>query len=315
MKPGRLAAEGPRALWSFRRRARPAHMEMLEGGRAWSVVFSVPALVLLGVFFIYPFGVIVLHSFTEWDGIGPSQWVGLDNFKDLLDDEAFRTALKNNFLFAVAVPVQVLLSLVIAVLLYERTPGWRLFRAIFFLPVVISPVVIGLMWTAIFDLYGPINVVLDSLGLDGVSRDWLGDSSTSIPAIMLVVLWATFGFNMMIFLAGLSSMSPTLLDAARVDGAGWWASLWHVIVPAQRRVIELVVVLNLITAFSYMLPFVFVMTGGGPGHDTYVSELLIYDEGFNFGRLGYASAISVALFAVVSVLMFAYVRMLRRREV
>jgi ABC-type sugar transport system permease subunit len=174
--------------------------------------------------------------------------------------------------------------------------------------------VIGLMWTAIFDLHGPLNSALDAVGLTGVSRDWLGDPSTSIPAIMLVVLWATFGFNITIFLAGLSAMSPALLDAARVDGAGWWASLRHVILPSQRRVTELVVVLNLITSFAYMLPFVYVMTGGGPGYDTYVGELVIYDEGFNFGDLGYASAVSLALFLVVSLLMLAYVRTLKRAE-
>jgi multiple sugar transport system permease protein len=275
---------------------------------------SAPALVLLVVFFLYPFCVIVLHSFTEWDGIAPSHWIGLQNFKDLAQDPAFKTGLKNNFLFAAAVPIQVAVSLMIAVLIYERTPGWKLFRGIFFLPVVMSPIVIGLVWTAIFDLNGPLNGALDAVGLDGVSRDWLGQASTSIPAIMIVVLWATFGFNMTIFLAGLSAMSPSLLDAARVDGAGWWATLWHVVVPSLRRVIELVFVLNLITAFAYMLPFIFVMTGGGPGYDTYVGELLVYDEGFNFGNLGYASAVSLALFAVVSVLMFAYIRLLRRSE-
>jgi multiple sugar transport system permease protein len=278
------------------------------------LVLAAPALALLAVFFAYPFGVIVLHAFTEWDGIAPATWVGLQNFRDLLADDAFWGALKNNGLFALAVPVQVAVALMLAVLIYERTPGWKLFRGIFFVPVVMSPIVIGLIWTAIFDLNGPVNEVLDAVGLTGVSRDWLGDSSTSIPAIMLVVLWATFGFNITIFLAGLSAMSPILLDAARVDGAGWWASLRHVIVPSQRRVIELVTVLNLITAFAYMLPFIFVMTGGGPGYDTYVGELLIYDEGFNFGNLGYASAISLALFVVVSGLMLAYIRLLKRGE-
>jgi ABC-type sugar transport system permease subunit len=258
--------------------------------------------------------VIVVHAFTEWDGIAPATFVGLDNFKDLVADDAFWGSLKNNALFALVAPIQVAIALILAVLIYERTPGWKLFRSIFFIPVVMSPVVIGLVWTAIFDLNGPINGVLDAVGLEGVSRDWLGDASTSIPAIMIVVLWATFGFNVTIFLAGLSAMSPMLIDAARVDGAGWWSTLWHVIVPSQRRVLELVTVLNLITAFAYMLPFVFVMTGGGPGYDTYVGELLIYDEGFNYGNLGYASAISLALFVVVSGLMFAYIRTLQRRD-
>jgi ABC-type sugar transport system permease subunit len=318
MRAERLAAEAPRAWWTRRRRRRPTadvgSAVKVDSSRVGGALFGVPAVVLLCVFFLYPFAVIVFHAFTEWDGIAPSEWVGLDNFSALLDDEIFRSALLNNLLFAAVVPIQVAVSLVLAVLIYERTPGWSVFRAIFFVPVVMSPVVIGLIWTAIFDLNGPLNAVLDGLGLEGVSRDWLAQPSTSIPAIMLVVLWATFGFNMTIFLAGLSSMSPTQLDAARVDGAGWWATLWYVIVPSQRRVIELVLVINLITAFAYMLPFIFVMTGGGPGYETYVGEYLIYDEGFNFGNLGYASAISVALFAIVSVLMFAYIRILRRQD-
>jgi multiple sugar transport system permease protein len=272
----------------------------------------VPALALMVIFFLYPFGVIAYHAFTEWDGITAAHFTGLDNFRQLINDQIFQIALRNNALFALFVPVQVAVSLIVAVLIYERTPGWRVFRIVFFLPVVMSPIVIGLMWTAIFDLHGPINAILGSLGLSGLEQNWLGSSSTSIPAIMLVVLWATFGFNMMIYLAGLSALSPSLLDAAKVDGAGWWATLRYVIAPSLRRVTELVFVLNLITAFAYMLPFIFVMTGGGPGYDTYVTEYLIYDEGFNYGHLGYASAISLALFAIVSVLMFAYIRLLRR---
>jgi multiple sugar transport system permease protein len=319
VRAGRLATEPPRPLW-FRRRPPRGPVNATEPrlalsrGRTWAAGLGTPALVLMAAFFIYPFGVIVFHAFTEWDGIAPSQWVGLQNLTDLIHDPVMGTALKNNALFALFVPVQVAASLIIAVLVYQRTPGWRVFRAVFFLPAVMSPIVIGLMWTAIFDLHGPLNEILDSIGLSGVSRDWLGDPSTSIPAIMVVVLWATFGFNMMIYLAGLSAMSPTLIDAARVDGAGWWGTLWYVIVPSLRRVTELVFVLNLITAFAYMLPFIFVMTGGGPGYKTYVTEYLIYDEGFNFGHLGYASAISLALFAIVSVLMFAYIRLLRRTE-
>jgi multiple sugar transport system permease protein len=119
---------------------------------------------------------------------------------------------------------------------------------------------------------------------------------------------------MTLFLAGLSALAPSLVDAARVDGAGWLGTLRHVIVPSLRRVIEFALVLNLITAFAFMVPYVFVMTGGGPGHDTYVVELLIYEQGFTYGRLGYASAISVALFAVISVLMVAYIRLLQRAD-
>ena len=209
----------------------------LTGGRLWGLAFAGPALGVLAVFFLYPFVVIAVHAFTEWDGISPATFTGLENFRNLLADDAFWGSLKNNALFALVVPVQVAIALVLAVLIYERTPGWKLFRGVFFIPVVMSPVVIGLVWTAIFDLHGPLNGILDAVGLEDVSRDWLGDAATSIPAIMLVVLWATFGFNITIFLARLSAMSPILLDAARVDGAGWWSTLWRVIVPSQRRVI------------------------------------------------------------------------------
>jgi multiple sugar transport system permease protein len=318
MRADRLASEPPRALWRRGRRRKPTpdvgSSAKVGASPLARAALVAPTVVLLLVFFLYPFGGILYHSFTDWDGIAPSEWIGLQNFTDLAGDDIFGQALLNNLLFALAVPLQVAVSLVIAVLLYERAPGWKVFRGIFFLPVVMSPVVIGLIWTAIFDLNGPLNGALDAIGLEGVSRDWLAQPSTSIPAIMVVVLWATFGFNMTIFLAGLSSMSPTMLDAARVDGSGWWATLWYVIVPSQRRVIELVFVLNLITAFAYMLPFIYVMTGGGPGYETYVGEYLIYDEGFNFGHLGYASAISVVLFALVSILMLTYIRILRRRE-
>jgi ABC-type sugar transport system permease subunit len=284
----------------------------IAGSAAWGYAAALPALVLMVVFFLAPVVNIALHAFTEWDGIDPAQFNGLNNFAELLADGNFLTALRNNALYAAFVPVQVALSLIVAMLIYERTPGWRFFRAIFFLPVVMSPIVIGIVWTAILNIHGPLNVVLHALGLEG--RNWLDTPATSIPAIMIVVLWATFGFNMILFLAGLSTLSPTLIDAARVDGAGWWTTLVRIIAPSLRRVIELVVVLNLITAFAFMLPYVYVMTGGGPGRETFVVELLIYDEGFTFGHVGYASAISLALFAIVSILMLGYIRLLGRSQ-
>jgi ABC-type sugar transport system permease subunit len=277
------------------------------------VAFAGPAVLLIAAFFLYPFGAVAVHAFTEWDGIEPARFNGLDNFRQLWDDPALRTSIRNNVLFALAVPAQVAVSLVVAVLVYQRSPGWQVFRAVFFLPVIMSPVVIGLIWSAIFALDGPVNAALRTFGADGQVRDWLGEPETSIPAIMLVVLWATFGFNMMIYLAGLAALPPVLLDAARVDGATWWKTVRHVIVPSLGRVTQLVVVINLIAAFAFMVPYVFVMTGGGPGTETYVVEFLIYNEGFAYGHLGYASAISLSLFAVVSVLMLAYVRVLSRQ--
>lgn len=278
--------------------------------QAWGYAAAAPAVLLIVIFFLVPVADMVIHAFTEWDGIEAARFNGLDNFVALLQDGSFITALRNNLLYAAFVPIQVVFALIVAMLIYERTPGWQLFRGIFFLPVVMSPVVIGIVWAMIFNLHGPINVVLAALGI--VGPNWLAVPVTSIPSIMIVLLWASFGYNMILYLAGLSTVSPLLIDAAHVDGAGWWATLRHVIAPSLRRTTELVVVLNLISAFAFMLPYIFVMTGGGPGRETFVVELLIYDEGFVFGHVGYASAISLSLFAIVAVLMFAYLRLLRR---
>jgi ABC-type sugar transport system permease subunit len=312
--PVSVASRIPGTRFGRRPTIPPARRHSIAGSPAWGYAAALPAAVLLAIFFVYPVIIIGLHAFTSWDGIEPATFNGLNNFATLLGDGDFLTALRNNGLFALFVPVQVVLSLVVAMLLYERTPGWRLFRAIFFLPVVMSPVVIGIVWTAIFNVQGPLNLILEAVGLGALRTNWLAAPVTSLPAMMVVVLWASFGFNMSLFLSGLSTLPPVLIDAARVDGAGWWTTLIHVIAPSLRRVIELVVVLNLITAFAFMLPYVFVMTGGGPGRQTFVVEFLIYDEGFTFGNVGYASAISLALFAIVSVLMLVYVRMLGRSD-
>jgi multiple sugar transport system permease protein len=291
-----------------------ARRRAIVGSPVWGYAAALPAGALIVVFFVYPAFIIGSRAFTSWDGIEPPTFNGLDNFAALAGDGDFLTALRNNGLFALFVPVQVLLSLVVAMLIYERTPGWRVFRAIFFLPVVMSPVVIGIVWTAIFNINGPLNLLLEAVGLGDLTTNWLATPLTSLPAMMVVVLWASFGFNMALFLSGLSTLPTVLVDAARVDGAGWWTTLIHVIAPSLRRVTEFVVVLNLITAFAFMLPYVFVMTGGGPGRATFVVEFLIYDEGFTFGKVGYASAISLALFAIVSLLMLVYVRLLGKND-
>jgi ABC-type sugar transport system permease subunit len=282
------------------------------GSAWWAVPLAGPGLALLAVFFLYPIGNVVYHAFTNWDGINPTRWVGFANFSSALSDPGFWSALKNNAFFAAFVPVQVAISLAIAVLIYERPPGWRFLRAVFFLPVIMSPVVIGILWGAILGLNGPLNELLGSLGLSGLQHAWLANPGTSIPAIMVVVLWASFGFNMVLFLAGLGTLPADIIDAAHIDGARWWGTLVHVIVPSMRRSIELVTVLNLITAFAFMFPYIYVLTGGGPGQETYVVEFKVYYEAFQFGHLGYASAITVLLLGIVGTLMIAYIRLLSR---
>jgi ABC-type sugar transport system permease subunit len=277
-------------------------------------VYAAPIVALVATFVVYPVGSIVYHSFTRWDGISPAKWIGVANYTRLIHDETFHVAIRNNLLFALAVPLWVIVPLVVAVLLHERIPGWRFFRATVFVPAVLSTVVVGIVWSAILGFDGPLNTFLRSLGLGGLAHEWLADARYSIPAIMIVVLWAGFGYNTLIFLAGLAAVDEELFDAARVDGAGWWQRLWYVTIPSLRRTIELVTVLNVIGAFAYMFTYIYVITGGGPGFDTYVTEYYVYQQAFSFGNMGYASAVGVFLMLITIAVAVLQVRILVGRR-
>jgi ABC-type sugar transport system permease subunit len=293
-----------------RRRAAAA----AQGRSLWGYAYAAPIVALVGVFVVYPVGSIVYHSFTRWDGIAPAKWIGVANYSRLIHDSTFHTAIQNNLLFALAVPLWVIVPLVVAVLIYERIPGWRFFRATVFIPAVLSTVVVGILWSAMLGFDGPLNTFLRSVGLGGLAHEWLADAKYSIPAIMVVVLWAGFGYNTLIFLAGLAAIDTELFDAARVDGAGWWQTLWNVTIPSLRRTIELVTVLNVIGAFAYMFTYVYVITGGGPGFDTYVTEYYVYQQAFNFGNMGYASAVGVFLMVITIAVAVLQVRILVGRR-
>jgi multiple sugar transport system permease protein len=267
--------------------------------------------VLVVVAFIgYPAVSIAYHAFTRWNGYTTPTFVGLQNFQFLLQDPQFFQALRNNVLFALSVPIQLVLPLLLAFLIHERVPGWRFYRWTYFLPAVYSTVVIGLLAKIILDIDGPLNEVLGAIGLSGSRVNWLLSAQTSIPAILLVVVWANFGYNVVLYLAGMSGIPPDLPDAARIDGAGPWGVLRHVFVPGLRRVMEIVLVTNTITAFAYMFTYIFTITNGGPGFQTYVIEFLIYNNAFTFQRMGYASAMGFALTLVISVLGYFYIRAL-----
>ncbi len=203
----------------------------------------------------------------------------------------------------------------LAYLIHERVPAWRFFRSAFFLPAIYSTVVVGIIASVVLLPQGPVNSLLGSVGLGGLKQNWLENSGSALPSIIGVVVWANFGYSTLIYLAGMSGIDPQLPEAARLDGAGFWNILWQVYAPNLRRVIELVFVINTITAFAYMLPYIYTMTGGGPGYDTYVTEFYIYNAAFQEQRLGYASAIGVVLAVIIMILGFFQIRMLTRGRV
>jgi multiple sugar transport system permease protein len=274
----------------------------------------VPALVLVVMFVGYPFASIVYHAFTRWDGIAPAQWVGFHNFEVLWHDPLFRRSLRNNAIFALSVPIQVVLPLLVAYVIHRRVPGWRFFRSTIFLPAVYATVVIGILTATVLQLNGPLNQALGSVGLGSLKHEWLGSASTSLPVILVVLVWTNFGYNVLLYLAGMSAIDPTLEEAARIDGASWLRILFSVITPNLRRVLEIVLVVNTITAFAFMFAYIYTITNGGPGTDTYVSEFYIYQQAFTNQNMGYAAAIGVTLVLIVLVIGIFQIRILTRER-
>jgi ABC-type sugar transport system permease subunit len=177
---------------------------------------------------------------------------------------------------------------------------------------VLSTVVVGILASFVLQLDGPLNQVLGAVGLQSLQHNWLASASTSIPMIILVVVWANFGYNVLIYLGGMSTIEPSLSEAARIDGASSWQVLRYVYVPNLRRVMELVLVINTVTAFAYMFAYIYTITNGGPGFDTYVSEFYIYTQAFTEQNLGYASAIGLVLTVILASIGFIQIRVLTR---
>jgi ABC-type sugar transport system permease subunit len=222
--------------------------------------------------------------------------------------------LRNNAIFALSVPVQMVVPLLVAYVIHRRIPGWRFFRATVFLPAVYATVVIGILTATVLQLDGPLNSALGAVGLGSLRHEWLGNASTSIPIILLIVIWTNFGYNVLLYLAGMSAIDPTLEEAARIDGARGLRVLRHVVVPNLRRVMEIVLVVNTITAFAFMFTYIYTITNGGPGYDTYVSEFYIYNQAFTNQNMGYAAAVGVLLFGIVLVIGTLQIRALTRKE-
>lgn len=277
------------------------------------VAFLAPALAVLVVFRLWPMAQAFYLSFTHWDGISSPEWIGLDNYRFLAEDPTFLTALRNNLLLLLALPVWVILPLMVAMILHGRVPGWRFFRLAFFLPALLSPVVIGVFFSIMLRADGPVNSILDAVGLGGLAHAWLADPSTALTAVIVIIIWATFGIGVLIFLSALGTVDPDLVDAAKVDGASWLQTQRDVVFWEVLPVVEFWTVISLISVFTALFPFIFTLTGGGPGYATYILDFDIYQEAFGNGALGYASAIGVVLFFVVLVLALIQMRLFRRR--
>jgi multiple sugar transport system permease protein len=258
---------------------------------------------------LWPLVLGVNFSFTG-DGDRNGSPVGLSNYVELFDDPQFRTALRNVGLLVLLLPVAVAIPGLLATFIFLRVPGHRLFRSVYFFPAVLSPVIIGAIFNLLLAVDGPFNAVLGSIGLGPV--DWLGEPKLAIFTVVGVHVWATFGMALVVFLSGFATLDPTLLDAARADGASTPQVIWHVIIPGLSRTIQFVFVTTMIGMLTSMFGLLFVMTSGGPGGSTYLPEYYIWIQQGQMNRPALASAASTVLFLVMLVVGLAQIALLRR---
>ncbi|MGC0151077.1 carbohydrate ABC transporter permease [Chromobacterium vaccinii] len=277
---------------------------------AW--LFLSPALLLMGVFTFWPllFGGYV--AFTRYDLVSPPRWVGLDNFRYLLDDPVFPQALLNSLRYLLVVPAIQLSGIALAALVDRQRPGIRLFRAAFYLPVVTTVSVVGIMWSWMYADYGVINGALRWLRLLGPERDigFLSDEDLALYSVMFVTYWRGVGYYMVLYLAGLQAIPAEVQEAARLDGAGGWQRFWRVTLPLLKPTIlfcSLISTLDALKSFEEVL----VMTRGAPMNSTYTVLYYAFHQGFNQLDFGRGSAAGLVLTAACLLLAWLNFRLLR----
>ncbi len=312
-----VAAAGPAgaalAAGSGRRLRPPGE----DNRAAW--VFLAPALVLIGVFFFLPVAAALALSFTDFDiyAIGDAanaRFVGLRNYGQLLETPLFWQALRNTFYFAlVGGPLSIAVSLAAALLLNARLVRFKgFFRTVYFAPFVTTLVAVAIVWRYLYHTrYGLLNYALGWVGIGPV--DWLGDPRWAMPAIILMAVWKNFGYNMLIFIAGLQAIPEELYEAARIDGATAMQRFRHVTIPQLGPTLLFV---GVITMIGYFQLFVepYVMTQGGPLRSTTSVVLLMYEEGFRWWRMGFAAAVAFVLFVIILAATLLQLRLQRGEE-
>lgn len=286
-----------------------------EAVTAW--LFSTPALLLLLLFLVVPFFMAVYLSFTNQrllPGPLPVDFIGFRNYVRLLQDNTFLRALLNNFVFVlVVVPVQTGLALTMALLVNQKLPGVRLFRTIYFSPVVTPMVVVAIVWSFLYNPgQGLINAFLHTISFGHLGPyQWLDSPGLALSAIIIFSVWQGVGFQMVIYLAGLQGIPETLYEAARIDGAGTWKRILYITLPQLRNTTIFVVVATTILAFK-LYTQIAVLTQGGPEDATMTTVFYLVNQGYSMLQVGYASAISVVFFLII--LVFSLVQRFVVRE-
>lgn len=276
----------------------------------WSIPYMLPALALIGFVFVYPIYKLIEYSFQTRPNQADSQFTKA-NYSLSWNDPNFSIAIKHNLLLLAAVPMLTVLALFFAILVFKPTKSSHVYRSVLFLPYVLSIPVVGVAFGTIYALHGPANDILGGVGLK--AHDFLGDPRIALWTIMSVIIWKEFGFGLLLFSARMASIDTELYDAARVDGAGWWAQHRHVTLPDLRQVIQFFIVVETITMLNGVFGYVFTMTHGGPASATTVMEFQIWTQAFVSTAPGLAAATAVILLGATVALLLVLAVLGRKR--
>ncbi|MBE3063559.1 MAG: sugar ABC transporter permease [Spirochaetes bacterium] len=276
-----------------------------------------PVLLILAVFRVYPIAMALWRSFTNWDGLYRSDWIGLRNYVRFVNDGSFWMILRNTLFLLINVPLQVFIGLIVALLLYERVAGWRFYRSVIYIPQIISAVIIGFLFKIFFGYNGPVNTVLKAIGLGSLAIEWFGNSYTALAVIVFAIVWFSIGWQAIVLLGGMSAIPPSVFEAAVIDGANYWQRAFKIVIPMLVRVLEFAVIASMVWTLTQLFPFLYAMTRGGPGYETATLDYMIYMKSFGLGfgsDFGLASAIAVMLLVLVLALTMIEMRVANRAD-
>jgi ABC-type sugar transport system permease subunit len=273
---------------------------------------ALPWVAPAAVTILFVFGYSLYQLFTQslqYQGA----WAGIDNFKIVLSDPLFRSAILHNALLLLIVPILLVLAMGIAILLFETKRGLRGYRATLFFPYILPIPVVGVVFGQLLQLNGALNKALGAVGLGGLASDWLGDPSRALWTMAAIIVWKEVGFGIILFLARIISLPTEVFEAARIDGAGFFRTHLRITIPQLRSLIFFYIVNEAIVMVSWVFNYVYVMTNGqgGPGTSTVVSELYIYREAFQNQQPELAAAAAVLLFAATLILVVGFFRLQR----
>jgi multiple sugar transport system permease protein len=280
-----------------------------------SLLFVLPALLLNLIFFVYPLIQSFIMSFYDVAMLGPRKFVGLDNYMALMQDTSFWNAMWFTLKYILMVtPPIFIVGLLLALTINKKLPGTTFFRSVYFLPVVISMVSSSLVWLWGYnDLNGLINYYLMKIGIIDQPVVWMGQASTSLPAICFMVTWKVSGFTMILLLSGLQSIPQEVYEASKMDGASRWQTFQYITLPLLKPSIVLSLVVSVIGSALAFEQFV-VMTQGGPANSTTTIVNLIYDTSFKYFKFGYGASMTMVLMIILLILSTIQVRVVRKNK-